>query len=441
MAGSSDARAHAFALRRSVVLLLAMLVLVGMGEKLFLRFLPKYLTELGAGPIVIGIYGFLENGLGALYALPGGYLTDRLGHRRSLLLFAALNLAGYALLAVQSWQIALVAVLFSSAWSNLSLPATFSLVGEQLPRSKRVMGLAVQAVIRRIPLGVGPVIGGAIFEAYGIRGGMRIALAIAAALTLAAVLMQWRLAGSDERATPHESLEPLALWRSFNPGLKTLLMSDILIRFCEQIPFAFVVLWVVDRMGRSLQEFGWLTAIEMATAASLYIPVALWVDSLAKRADAPTPQCGTGVPPVMDPPAQPAHTPAAAPDLATERKPFVLATFVLFTAFPVALWLAQGWWGLVAAFAVRGLKEFGEPARKATIVDLAAPGAKARTVGVYYTVRDGTVAFAALMGGLLWKIDPRVNLAAAFAFGIAGTLVYALATRLGNPHVGHRPDA
>jgi hypothetical protein len=413
--------AHAFALRRSVVLLLAMLGLVGMGEKLFLRFLPVYLKDLGAGALVIGLYGFLENGLGALYALPGGYLTDRLGHRRSLLLFAGLNLAGYALLAVQSWPVALVAVLFSSAWTNLSLPATFSLVGEQLPQGKRVMGLAVQAIIRRIPLGLGPVIGGAIFEAHGIRGGMRIALAIAAALTLAAVLMQWRLAGPDGRAAPHERLEPRALLRSLHPDLRALLVSDILIRFCEQIPYAFVVLWVVDRMGRSLQEFGWLTAIEMGTAASLYIPVALWVDSLSRRAHA-APPSGTSVPPVMDPP-------AAAPDLATERKPFVLATFVLFTAFPVALWLAHGWWGLVGAFVVRGFKEFGEPARKATIVDLAAPGAKARTVGLYYAIRDGIVAFAALLGGWLWRIDPDANLAAAFACGMIGTIVYAGAAR------------
>jgi hypothetical protein len=78
---------------------------------------------------------------------------------------------------------------------------------------------------------------------------------------------------------------------------------------------------------------------------------------------------------------------------------------------------------------VRGLKEFGEPARKATIVDLAAEGLKARTVGLYYFLRDSTVAFAALFGGVLWNLHPALTLWTAFAFGCLGTLVFAAALR------------
>ncbi|MFH0793543.1 MAG: MFS transporter [bacterium] len=405
--------ASALALRRNVSLLLMMLVLVGLGEKLFQRFLPRYLVEVGAGPLAVGLLGFLENALGAIYALPGGILTDRLGHRRSLVLFAGLNLVGFALLTVQSWPAVLAAVFFCSAWSQFSLPATFSLVAQQLPKGKRVMGLAVQGIVRRIPMGLGPVIGGTIFTAVGILAGMRWVVLMAAVFTLLAVGLHARLYAPELVATPYKPLHPQRLWSTFPPELRRLLVSDILIRFCEQIPNAFVILWVINRMGRSDLEFGWLTAIEMATAASLYIPVAFWVDRRVQAVEDARDAKGS--------------TPALLP--VTERGPFIFTTFCFFTAFPLLLYFSTGWWPLVIAFVVRGLKEFGEPARKATIVDLAAEGLKARTVGFYYFLRDSTVAFAALLGGFLWKFHPGFTLWTAFAFGCLGTFVFAAMLR------------
>ncbi|GIX45398.1 MAG: MFS transporter [Candidatus Sumerlaea sp.] len=399
--------ADILALRRNVVVLLAMLVLVMMGERMFERYLPKYLEELGASAPQIGILGFLQNGLGAIYALFGGFVTDRFGHKRSLFLFALLNLLGYALLLVPHWGVVLAATFFYMGWSQLSLPATFSLVAEQLPQHKRVMGLAVQAVVRRIPMAVGPVVGGAILTYYGTVQGMPYVVGLAALLTLVAVWMNLRLSTADRSAAQYERLDLRGLWKTFRPELKRLLISDILIRFCEQIPYTFVSLWVLDVVARSNFELGLLTAVEMTTAASLYIPVALWVDAKVRKA---------------------AVSDRESTVLQTERKPFVLATFVFFTAFPALLYFSRSLWWLVLAFVVRGLKEFGEPSRKALIADLAAPGVKARTVGLYYFIRDLTVSLAALMGGALWGVSPGLNLWVAFAFGVAGTLFYALTT-------------
>ena len=73
------------ALRRNTVLLLVALVLAGTGERLWLGFAPKYLETLGAGILVIGLFDALQTLLGALYNYPGGWLTDRLGQRKSLL--------------------------------------------------------------------------------------------------------------------------------------------------------------------------------------------------------------------------------------------------------------------------------------------------------------------------------------------------------------------
>jgi MFS family permease len=174
------------------------------------------------------------------------------------------------------------------------------------------------------------------------------------------------------------------------PALRNLLFSDILIRFCERIPDAFVVVWVTRTMAGPVSEltFGWLSAVENMTAVLVYLPVAYMADRFGK-------------------------------------KPFVLITFGFFTCFPLALMHAQSLWAVIPVFVLRGLKEFGEPTRKALIMDLAPEDRKAAMFGLYYLIRDVLVAFAALGGAWLWLISPQLNLLVAFGFGVLGTLWFA----------------
>jgi MFS family permease len=375
-------------LKRDFALLLGMVVLIGMGERIGSRYIPKYIEVLGAGAIIIGIYGGLENLLGALWALPGGILADRLGTKKALAVFNVIAMVGYLIVILfPSWPAVMVAAIFFMAWSSISLPATMSLVANILPKSKRAMGVSMHSIIRRIPMGGGPVIGGALIGVYGLIQGVRIAFGIAIILAVVSLILQQRMAQTE--AAPYEPMHLGKFLRQAKPGLKRLLVSDILIRFCEQIPYAFVIIWVMDTLHKPAIEFGWLTAIEMGTAMLLYIPVAYFSDK-------------------------------------AERKPFVLITFGFFTMFPAMLYFSRTSAMLAFAFFIRGLKEFGEPTRKALIVDLAIPEAKARTVGYYYFIRDTIVSLAGLLGGILWKINPAYNLWAAFGFGILGTAYFGI---------------
>src|SRR5213083_173396 len=130
------------ALRRNTSLLLVALVLAMTGERLWLGFAPKYLETLGAGVFIIGLFDALQTLLGAVYAYPVGWLTDHWGQRRSLLLFTALSLAGYALVLVWHHWLALVLGSFLFlAWSALSLPTTFTVVATSLQAGQHTMGI------------------------------------------------------------------------------------------------------------------------------------------------------------------------------------------------------------------------------------------------------------------------------------------------------------
>ncbi len=379
------------ALRRNTTLLLAGLVLAGTSERLWLGFVPKYLETLGAGVLVIGLFDGLQTLLGAVYAYPGGWLTDRWGQRRSLLLFNLLSLAGYVVVLLWHHWIALLAASFLFlAWSALSLPATFTVVATSLDKGQHTMGVGVQSMVRRVPMMVGPLIGGWCITRYGWTGGIQVALLGAIALGVLTAIFQRFMTepSADLIGKPGtHAVGFLGVVRAFNPLLRELLVSDILIRFCERIPYAFVILWAMDRGGVTAQEFSWLVTIEMVTAMVCYIPVARWADTRGKR-------------------------------------PFVLTTFIFFTLFPLSLLCAHSFGWLALAFAVRGLKEFGEPARKALIIAQAPAELRARTYGAYYLIRDCTVTAGSFLGAWLWSISPEMNFAGAALCGAAGTLWY-----------------
>ena len=74
-----------FGLKRNLVILLIAIFVIGAGEELWMRFVPKYLQAVGATVFVIGLYDALRTLLGAIYAYPVAYLriTGDIGTRSS----------------------------------------------------------------------------------------------------------------------------------------------------------------------------------------------------------------------------------------------------------------------------------------------------------------------------------------------------------------------
>jgi len=380
-----------FALNSSMIALLAMVVLVGMGEKMAERFLPLYLIAVGGTTWAVGSLNGMDNLLSALYSFPGGYLSDLLGYKKALIVFNLVAMAGYVIvILVPTWWAVLVGAVFFISWTAISLPAIMSLVSKAVPKEKRTMGVSLHSLTRRIPMALGPLVGGALIQVFGRIKGVRISFGVALLLGAVAIVLEVFFIKEDPDAGKKDRAVQLRdSIRFITPDLRNLLISDILIRFAEQIPYAFVVLWAVDRNGITPLQFGVLTTIEMVTAMLVYIPVAILADRNTK-------------------------------------KPFVLTTFVFFTAFPVVLYFSRSFPALCSAFVLRGLKEYGEPTRKALIMDLAPENAKASTFGTYYLLRDIIVSVAAFGAAWLWNRGPGVNFFTAAAFGAAGTIYFAV---------------
>ncbi len=377
-------------LERNVTLASASIFLLGFGEELWKKFLPKYLEALGATTPVIGLFGTAEDLFDAVYQYPGGWIADRIGRRNAFLIFLALAFAGYLVyLFGPTWPFAFLGLALVMAWQSMASPAMFAVIGDALPSEKRAMGFSVQSILKRVPVVIAPVIGGIIIASRGIVSGVHIGLVIT--LGIAAVTTVLLLLIRIQRAS-HESINIFGVWDSLQKGLKRLLVSDIFIRTCEGMTDVLVILYVTNVLRVSIARFGTLIAIQFITTLIIYIPVA----KAAERVG---------------------------------RWPFVVATFCAFALFPLAIVFARGFGGLVIAFMIGGLREIGEPARKAMIIDFAKPQLRARSVGLYYLLRSFAITPAAAIGGLLWKFTPSTPFIMAGAFGVAGTLIFIATVR------------
>jgi len=214
---------------------------------------------------------------------------------------------------------------------------------------------------------------------------LMVTLALAA---LTALLIRFINIASE----PHHATNIFGIWNSFQHGLKRLLISDIFIRTCEGMADVFIILYVTNVLHISVARFGALIAIHTITTLLIYVPAAKAADRVGRR-------------------------------------PFIIATFCAFALYPLAIVSAHNFGGLVIAFIIGGLREIGEPARKAMIVDFAVPQLRARSVGLYYLLRSLAITPAAAIGGLLWKVTPQTPFVLAGAFGVAGTFIFIATVR------------
>lgn len=383
-----------FGLERNIVVLLIALFLMGLGEELWMSFVPKYLEALGGGVLIWTTYQSLKDLLDAVYQYPGGLAADRLGRRRALILFNLMAIGGYfSYLMGRHWSFILLGTLLVAGWGSMSLPATFAVIADSLRIGRRSIGFSVQSILKRIPILVAPVIGGWLLFAYGIIPGFRIAMVATIVLAFAALFVQrglYKELPYGQPPIPTGVRRTLLLLR---PELKLLLVSDVLARLAEGIPQALVVIYATTNLGASIALYGALMGLKVLVSIVCYLPSGKLADRWGQA-------------------------------------PFIAMTFGFFALFPLAFAvypLLPGWGVvpfLVIAAILAGLREVGEPARKSLIVDLVAEERRGEGVGTYYLVRGLSVAPAPLVGGALWLVSPELPFAVAAGVGLAGLAWY-----------------
>jgi MFS family permease len=402
------------ALNRTVGIVLVSVLFFGLGEQLWSPFLPAYLDAKLNGSaahsmggvgltalLAVGIYACLRNLFEAACYVGGGQLTARLGDRGSLILFGALTVGGYMLfLASSTPAVAVVAALLIVGWEPLSVPVTFTTVATTVTTSNQGMAFALQSIQKRLPRIVGPAVAGFVLATaarhhgsadVGYVVGMRWLVGASLLLGLGSLLMQ--VLWMPRYPTPPRGPDSITVVRAFHPRLRRLLLAEIFTRWCDWLVREFVVLYLLVIRGIDPVAVGLLFALQNTVALLTYLPIGRMTAVVGLQ-------------------------------------PFIGLTFIFFALFPLSLALAPDGNGLILAFVVWGLREIGEPARKALIVSLLPAPIRAQGVGLYWGIRGIAICWASVIGALVWFwLGPHALLYLAFAFGCAGAAVFYLYTR------------
>ena len=406
------------ALDGDVLVLSVAMFAFSLGFQMTGRYMPRYLSVIGAGSLAIGLYGSFGNLISAVYPYPGGALSDRIGSRVALTAFGLASTLGFVVWYAAGPLAAIplgptsagVVVIFlglvlSQAWKSFGLGATFAVVKQSVPPERLATGFASTETVRRLAFLLGPLLAAAILARFAFEVGFRYVLLVAAAFGLLGTVAQHLLydASADSFGKSFEGVESVVDdLRSLPSPLRPLLVGDTLVRFANGMVYVFFVIVVTEFLEVSVSLpvvgglspdafFGVLLAVEMAVALLTMVPVA----KLAERVG---------------------------------LKPVVALGFSVYAVFPVLLISAPADPLVVGLlFALSGLRFAGLPAHKALIVGPAEANTGGRVVGSYYLVRNAVTIPSAAVGGWLYAGSPAVAFGVATVVGLLGTGYFLVA--------------
>lgn len=398
---SRESAASWLGLNRATIAVLVVIGGLGFAEEIWRNFLAIHLkdTVTGASQAArvleaakyMGLFAFLVNLLEGCGYIIGGKVAHRLGARTALLVSAIPMILGFALLLIVHHPLAIVlSALLITNWEPLSVPATFAVVGSEVPKNRRTIAFAVQSIQKRLPKVLGPLIGG-----LAIAVGFWLNLSLAIGFVVLACIVQFFLL-MRLRPTPDAAPVPFRqVLRNIPPDLRRLLSAEIFLRWGDWFVRDFAVLYVVGVLAQTSRQAGLFLALSSFTALLTYIPIGKMVDR------APNP------------------------------KPFIGLTFLLFALFPINLVMLPRLLpplgvpltaALGLAFILNGLREIGEPARKSLITGGFPPELRARAVGLYWGMRSFAFCPAPLISYFLWSfLGPEATFLIGGALGLLGT--------------------
>ncbi|WP_248515668.1 MFS transporter [Salinarchaeum laminariae] len=419
--GPIDAFRQFFALERDVLVLSLAMFAFSLGFQMTSRFLPEYLSVLGASGFVVGLFGTVGNVVSAVYPYPGGAISDRIGSRYALTLFGLLSTLGFVVwliapgigpisvvgLTIPSWIWIFVGLLLAQAWKSFGLGATFAVVKQATEPSRLAAGFASTETFRRTAFLIGPVLAAVLIGLHpDFTVSFQYVLAVGIVFGVIGTLAQHVLYDASEDSIG-DSFEGVAQLRddlaAMPAPLRPLLIGDTLVRFANGMVYVFFVLVVTDFLAVGLDSitlagttfdlnvspaafFGYLLGVEMLVALLVMAPAA----KIAERVG---------------------------------LKPVVALGFAVYAIFPIVLIYAPASPNaLLVVFAFSGLRFAGLPSHKALIVGPAEAGAGGRVTGAYYLLRNTIVIPSAAIGGALWDfVSPEVAFVVAAVIGLVGT--------------------
>jgi MFS family permease len=366
-----------FVLKRNILLVSIIGFVWSATHTLWHPFLPKFYESLGASIIIVGILVSLSEGIESFSGLLGGYLSDRLGRKKIIIVSGYLIIISSLLFFLSNYWIQLILpIVILAIASKCSAISRRVLVVDSLPSHKRARGFSTYFFLTSLPsLFLAPV-GGWLVQTYGMINGVKLAFAITAMLcffvfTLSFPFLRETLKRKSVTRKIGKIKTTFKFLKTIPKSLKALIIANTLQYFGAAVPTTFIVFYVLDIIHIIPLEFGLLLSIEALISLFVILPAGKIADKIG-------------------------------------RKPVISVGYFLSFLAMILIIFAKNFWHLVIVFIIGAIATITTPSFHVYVADLTPIKNRAKMMGLTDFLGDLSAVPGPVIGGILYFIFPKL---------------------------------
>jgi MFS family permease len=368
---------HFLGLRGNALTISVAELIAGMGLFLTMPFWSIYVLSLGASVTMVGLLNTIQGLFTASLMCPIGYLSDRIGRKKPVVIAGFLASLGPFIQFFASDWVQLIPGIILVSLFQVMMPVRQSIVADSLRTEDRVTGFATFFAIVMIPSACMPLVSGYVMDQLGLNNGMRLSLLLSGTLCLTASIIRARFL-KDERvkndsskdnrsvtlqAVVKEMFEPIVTIRD----LRILILGSCGVMFVFGVMQTYSALYVVDVVGITKTEWGLISTVVGFVSVFARIPLSKLTTRLGNR------------------------------------KAIILSNFGR-SAYPIAFVNSQNAYHLaLSGIGYTFAFNIGSPAYQVLITELAPENMRGRAYGVFGMVWGALGPLSAPVGGALWE--------------------------------------
>jgi MFS family permease len=261
--------------------------LFSLSRSMLIPVLPLYVKSFEVSYGLIGLVLAGES-IGMLIGdIPAGTIMRYLGQKRTILLGIGLvAISTTALFKAQTIPEAFIYRLIAGLGTSFYAVARHTYIADLIPAASRGRAIALFGGVFRIGRFGGPIIGGTIASAYGLRAPF-IFFGAAYAIALINVALSMPKFEPAENNTNRNSTPKRGhLWATLKSQYKVLSTAGagcLLIQMVRSTPMIIIPLYAADILGLDVKTIGLILSLSSSVDMTLFIPAGIIMDRLGRK--------------------------------------------------------------------------------------------------------------------------------------------------------------
>ena len=282
-------------IRGNILVIMTSWALMNFASAIPQTYYSLFILALGGTPFIIGIMEFASFLALASVQFPGGYLADKHGRRRIIVVFTfAIVFANLFCVFAPSWHFLLIGVILQNIFLVYQ-PALQAMTADSIPTEKRGIGFSTVMFANNAATILSPLIAGLLCVQYGLVSGMRMAYFLIVVLYLLASIIRIKL--TETLKTQNNRLhlsgafqeylnaakESMRVWKKLPRSMFFLFLTNAASSFAFMMCIPYFVVYATNIL--QVKEFTWAIIMAFYSGSMILssLPSGKLVDKIGRK--------------------------------------------------------------------------------------------------------------------------------------------------------------